>query len=38
MMPFEMSCMPSLKRVGMLYGEIGGMPLHQEFYYQPIST
>jgi hypothetical protein len=38
MMPSEMSCMPLFKRVDMLYGESGGMPLCQEFHYEPIST
>jgi hypothetical protein len=28
--------MPSFKRVGMLYGKSGGMPLRQEFHYQSI--
>jgi len=38
MTPFETSCMPSLKRVGMLYGKNNGTPLCQEFHYEPIST
>jgi hypothetical protein len=37
-MPFETSCMPSLKRVGTLYWESGGTPLHQKFHHEPIST
>jgi hypothetical protein len=35
MMSFEMSCVPSFERVGILYGKNGGMPLHQEFHYKP---
>jgi hypothetical protein len=38
MMPFKTSCMPSLEKVGMMYGDSGGMPLCQEFHYEPIST
>jgi hypothetical protein len=38
MMPFEMSCMPSFEKVGTLYGENSGMPLHQEFHYELIFT
>jgi hypothetical protein len=38
MMPFETSCMPLLKRMGMLCGESDGMLLHQEFHYELIST
>jgi hypothetical protein len=38
MMSSEMSCMASLEKVGMLYVESNGMPQHQEFHYEPIST
>ncbi len=38
MTPFEMSCMFSLEKVGMLYGESGGTPLRQEFHYESIFT
>jgi hypothetical protein len=37
-MPFELSCMPSFKKVGMLYAKSNGTPLHQEFYYELIFT
>jgi hypothetical protein len=30
--------MPSFNRMGTLYGKSGGMPLHQEFHYEPIFT
>jgi hypothetical protein len=38
MMPVETSYMPLFKRVGTLYGKIGGMPLYQEFHYGSIVT
>ncbi len=33
-----MSCMPSFKKVGAMYGENGGMPLCQKFHCEPIFT
>jgi hypothetical protein len=38
MTPLKTSCMLSFERVGTLYGESDGMPLCQEFHYEPIST
>jgi len=38
MMPSEMSCMPSLDKMDMLYGESGGTPLRWEFHYELICT
>jgi hypothetical protein len=38
MMPSEMSCMFSLERVGMLYGESNGMALCQKCHYESIFT
>ncbi len=38
MMPLEMSCMPLFEKMGTMYGENGGTPLPQEFYYKSIST
>jgi hypothetical protein len=38
MMSYEMSCMPSLEKVDMLYGESSGMPLCQELHYESFST
>jgi hypothetical protein len=38
MMPSKMSCMFLFKRVDMLHGESGGMPLCQELHYELIST
>jgi hypothetical protein len=38
MMPLEMLCMPSLEKVGMLYGKNDEMPLYQEFHYESIFT
>jgi hypothetical protein len=37
-MPYETSYMPSLKTMGNIYGENGGMPLCQEFHYESIFT
>jgi hypothetical protein len=38
MTPSKMSSMPLLEKVGTLYGDCNGMPLHQEFHYESIST
>jgi len=38
MTPSKTSCMPSFKRMGPQYGENDGMPLHQKFHYESIST
>jgi hypothetical protein len=38
MTPLEMSCMPSLEKMGMMYGKNNGMPLCEEFYYVLIFT
>jgi hypothetical protein len=38
MAPLETSCTLSLEKMGMIYGKNGGMPLHQELYYELIFT
>jgi hypothetical protein len=38
MKPSETSCMFLLKKMGTLHGNSNGMPLHQEFHYEPMST
>jgi len=38
MMPSETSCMPSLEKVGTLYGENGGMPLRYELLWVEIMA
>jgi len=38
MMLSEMSCMPLLKKVGMLYKESGDMHLRHKLHYKLIST
>jgi hypothetical protein len=38
MMPLETLCMPSFEKVGMMYGESGGMPLRLKFHYKLIFT